>query len=183
MSEAISQEGQIQSREQVALRKLSHIDQPFYHVTRLQNLEMILKDGIVAGNFARKANLDFVSSFFGDSHNKKFVSIGKNPRYFWSIVPYREKVAIIVEPNEVPIPFEPFDEDEFHIKHRISPKEFKGVVIDIRAKEAVANILFVIEKLDSSLAVPIYASSSRPRSLYDPEAASQSIVGELIWPK
>lgn len=44
------------------------------HAFQIKNLEMILSQGLVSGEFARRARLKNYQSYFGYPHNKRFVS-------------------------------------------------------------------------------------------------------------
>jgi len=113
---------------------------PYTHITPFRKLGSVLKNGLVAENFARRAKIDEFTRRYKSSWNDRYVSLSQHSIKL-CVWPY---VTILVRPNEDVIQgrevkarttdvFEP--DWELLVKNRISPKEFIGIVIGDRSPD------------------------------------------------
>lgn len=165
--------------EEVAMAKVtdpfSHAFEepyPLWHGTEIEKLPDILREGIVAEDFAKrigKTRFRYRRNWnFQAKWNNKYVSLARGDTYGNSYFSY--SVSILVEPTgEIIEPprelssgntgdiVKPYDY-ELLVKNRISPREFKG--LSVRTEADVDKILSVMRGLPPSRALPIYFRNS-----------------------
>lgn len=161
------------SREQLAMDKLTDPfsePYPYFHVSFLRNLSSIMKNGLVAGEFADKAKLGNHSLNIGSSWNRRYISLSKRPVdqvWEWG----GGCVGILVKPSKEPIlanqnlkqinDMHSPHTDEYLIEHRVAPREIVGIVTGSSDQGQFKEITLedIKEKLRESeidLSIPIY---------------------------
>ena len=147
---------------------------PLWHASRFEKLTSIIREGIIAGDFASKIGKKDYASEFGMSWNKKYVSLnrGGNQGYLSG-----GEVSFLVAPRDelisaTTLPLKPWDHyepvpGELLVKSRISPRELKGIQVwqgpDLT--KTVTDIVGIFQSMDPKLSLPIYT------------------VDGLVWPQ
>ena len=168
----VSESTSVRTREMVAMAKLRDLDASsvFYHQTSIEKLKDILEEGLITESFAKKTHKDAYRREMGSSWNLDSISLTSGK--VKSINAVEGVVTIIVEPLVIPgrakglrkpqDKVSPFD-DEFLLKHRIAPRELKG--IEVYALSDIKRVIEIVEGLGVDLALPIY------------------FLENLVWPK
>lgn len=183
MSEHNIDIGEPKTREEIAMGKV--IDPfsepwPFYHITDVDRLESILRNGLVSADFAARARIPNYVSDYGSSWNRRFISLYEGSLSDFS-TPSDQVVAVIVRPTDQAImateklrkltDFHFSVRDEALVKYRISPKEIMGISLgedfttggrSISLQNSrIERILEIMNSLDPKLAVPIFTAGQR----------------------
>ncbi len=173
------------SREEIAMDKVIDVIKArekdsgiFIHGTSVKKLGSILRNGIVAENFANRAGVDGFERRYSSVRNEKYVSISKLDEGFVEDIGFIVKpLGEVTKPDQVVIRRGDFYPTlgEFVVPHRIAPREFLGIYIQGSGKWAIRRgkyainprvIVKEIKGLSTESAIPIY-----------------DFQGNLIWPK
>lgn len=170
-----------------AMRKVRDLDETTFvtHGTYLAKIEDILREGVIAEDFARRIGNEKYQSNWGYDVNKKFISTmmggGK-------ILPWSGDVAVLIAGANLAIPGQShFYGSEWLIKNRAAPRKFIGLGFDIEilrrpdfgAKfEEIKRIALDVWSKNPENSLPIYDLTTR-RLLWPQEMSHQEIVGML----
>jgi len=160
------------TREQVAMRKLSDPfsgSYPFFQETEVQDLGAILKEGIVAGDFAKRIRKTDYRKKFNSSWNDKYVSLWRKDRLPITLVG-TSRIAVLANPRGVlPATSDLRQEGdqfspkigEYLVKNRVAPREFVGLYIRPEKSKTMYNygldeVVSMLYALDPSLSLPIF---------------------------
>jgi len=169
------------SVEKAAMAKVRDLNSGNFvvHMASLGKIRDILKEGLVAGNFARRIGKENYQSLYGYAVNEKYVSTmgGSEKIIGRPIIGWPGEVAVLIKGEAVAKEGQKHHFNrEWLIKNRAAPRDFIGLgfdIVQINDKDFEANFALLIEiakrawSTNPQNALPVYSFTS----------------GGLLWPK
>lgn len=182
MTEVTTEEPRVKTREEIAMEKVTDpFAKPYPYVHEVpydpKKLRDILREGIIAGDFAERIHKEDYKSRWDYPVNLRHVSLTRDiPALYLEF----GEISFLVDPSKVqlvsPDVVRPSGYNEVLVRNRISSRKLTGIVVGTREGELflnarklpnsiVGDVEGILESIDPKYALPVYSN------------------GGLVWPR